>query len=245
MGRAGGDYLGRAVCSFYRDFASSGTGACTWTSDDSLGAWRRRGFVENSRWYGGLRLHAGGSDGSDIGIVGGCRVSDDEETQRHHGGQVFWRSGSMKRLILTFVAIACVGVYVVGQTTAPASGKRRAVKTGPPNGLFTPAIITGDLVFTSGQIGLDPKTGQFPEGGFEAQFQQVFKNLTGVLEASGSNVENIVKATVFLADMNDYNAMNELYRKQFKGDPPARTTVQVAKLPRDARIEIEAVAVLK
>ena len=76
-------------------------------------------------------------------------------------------------------------------------------------------------------------------------FEQVFKNLTAVLEASGSSVEHIVKATVFLADMNDYNAMNELYRKQFKGDPPARTTVQVAKLPRDARIEIEAVAVLK
>ena len=66
----------------------------------------------------------------------------------------------------------------------------------------------------------------------------MFKNLTAVLEASGSSVEHIVKATVFLADMNDYNAMNELYRKQFKGDPPARTTVQVARLPRDARIEI-------
>jgi len=149
----------------------------------------------------------------------------------------------MKRLVLTLVAIALVGVYAAGQTTAPS--KRRAVKTGPPNGLFTPAIITGDLVFTSGQIGLDPKTGQFPEGGFEAQFQQVFKNLTAVLEASGSSVEHMVKATVFLADMNDYTAMNELYRKQFKGDPPARTTVQVARLPRDARIEIEAVAVLK
>ena len=149
----------------------------------------------------------------------------------------------MKRLVLTLVAIALVGVYAAGQTTAPS--KRRAVKTGPPNGLFTPAIITGDLVFTSGQIGLDPKTGQFPEGGFEAQFQQVFKNLTAVLEASGSSVEHMVKATVFLADMNDYTAMNELYRKQFKGDPPARTTVQVARLPRDARIEIEAIAVLK
>ena len=149
----------------------------------------------------------------------------------------------MKRLILTFVVIACVCVYALGQT--PASSKRRVVKTGPPNGIFSPAIIVGDLVFTSGQIGLDPKTGQFPEGGFEAQFNQVFKNLTAVLEASGSSVEHMVKATVFLADMNDYNAMNELYRKQFKTDPPARTTVQVARLPRDARIEIEAVAVLK
>ncbi|HEU0253792.1 MAG TPA: Rid family detoxifying hydrolase [Pyrinomonadaceae bacterium] len=149
----------------------------------------------------------------------------------------------MKRLIVAFVALACVGVYAGGQTTGPS--KRKPVKTGPPNGIFTPAIITGDLVFTSGQIGLDPKTGQFPEGGIEAQTLQVFRNLTTVLEASGSSVDHIVKATVFLADMNDYNVMNELYKKQFKGDPPARTTVQVARLPRDARIEIEAVAVLK
>lgn len=149
----------------------------------------------------------------------------------------------MKKLVLAIAAIACICVHVSAQT--PASNKRRPVKTGTPNGIFTPAIITGDLVFTSGQIGLDPKTGQFPEGGFEAQFQQVFKNLTAVLEASGSSVDHMVKATVFLADMNDYNAMNELYKKQFKGDPPARTTVQVARLPRDARIEIEAVAVLK
>ena len=122
--------------------------------------------------------------------------------------------------------------------------KRRAVKTGPPNGIFTPAIVTGDLVFTSGQIGVDSK-GQIVEGGIEAQTEQVFRNLATVLEAAGSSVDNIVKATVFLADMNDYNTMNELYKKHFKGDPPARTTVQVAKLPRDARIEIEAVAVLK
>lgn len=148
----------------------------------------------------------------------------------------------MKKLILAFIAIACVCVNVAGQTTAPA--KRRVVKTGPPNGIFSPAIITGDLVFTSGQIGIDSKTGQLAEG-MEAQFQQVFKNLAAVLEASRSSVDHIVKATVFLADMNDYNAMNELYRKQFKGDPPARTTVQVARLPRDARIEIEAIAVVK
>lgn len=149
----------------------------------------------------------------------------------------------MKRLIVAFVALVCLSVYAAGQTTT--SSKRRPVKTGPPNGIFTPAIITGDLVFTSGQIGLDPKTGQFPEGGIEAQTQQVFRNLAAVLEASGSSVDHIVKATVFLADMNDYNVMNDLYKKQFKGDPPARTTVQVARLPRDARIEIEAVAVLK
>ena len=146
----------------------------------------------------------------------------------------------MKKLLLTTVAIACICVCVDAQTSA----KRRPVKTGPPNGLYTPAIVVGDLVFTSGQIGIDPKTGQLPEG-FEAQFEQVFRNLTAVLEASGSNVDNMVKATVFLADMNDYNKMTELYRAKFKGDPPARTTVQVAALPRAARVEIEAIAVVK
>lgn len=146
----------------------------------------------------------------------------------------------MKRLVLAVVAIACLGGYTAGQTA-----KRRAVKTGPPNGIFSPAIVSGDLVFTSGQIGIDPKTGQMVEGGIEAQLEQVFRNLTAVLEASGSNIDHVVKATVFLADMNDYNTMNELYRKHFKGDPPARSTVQVARLPRDARIEIEVVAVVK
>jgi 2-iminobutanoate/2-iminopropanoate deaminase len=145
----------------------------------------------------------------------------------------------MKKLMLTIVAAACMCVIANAQ---PA--KRRAVKTGPPNGIYSPAIITGDLVFTSGQIGIDPKSGQMAEG-FEAQLEQVFRNLAAVLEAAGSSVDHIVKATVFLADMNDYNKMNELYRAKFKGDPPARSTVQVARLPRDARIEIEAVAVRK
>jgi 2-iminobutanoate/2-iminopropanoate deaminase len=145
----------------------------------------------------------------------------------------------MKRLVLLLVAIVCLGSYAEAQTA-----KRRAVKTGPPNGIFSPAIIAGDLVFTSGQIGIDSKTGQMAEG-MEAQLEQVFRNLSAVLEASGSSIDHVVKATVFLADMNDYNKMNELYRKQFKGDPPARSTVQVARLPRDARIEIEVVAVLK
>lgn len=148
----------------------------------------------------------------------------------------------MKKLMLMFVVVACASSYAVGQT---ASGKRRVVKTGTPNGILSPAIITGDLVYTSGQLGLDAKTGQLAEGGFEAQLEQVFKNLATVLEASGSSLEHVVKATVFLADMNDYNTLNEFYKKQFKGDPPARTTVQVARLPRDAKVEIEVVAVVK
>ncbi len=157
----------------------------------------------------------------------------------------------MKKLILAVVAVTCVWAHANGQGSAPVNTqksettKRRAVRTGPPNGIFSPAIIAGDLVFTSGQIGIGPKTGQIVEGGIEAQLEQVFRNLSGVLEASGSSVDHILKTTVFLADMNDYNVMNELYRKHFKGDPPARSTVQVARLPRDARIEIEAVAIVK
>ena len=150
----------------------------------------------------------------------------------------------MKKFVLVVIAllfaVALLSIVADAQTTS----KRKAVKTGTPNGIFSPAIIAGDLVFTSGQIGIDPKTQQMAEG-MEAQLEQVFRNLTTVLEASGSSIDHVVKATVFLADMNDYNKMNELYRAKFKGDPPARSTVQVARLPRDARIEIEVVAVLK
>src|ERR1043165_526328 len=139
----------------------------------------------------------------------------------------------MNKVLLAFAAISILATYASGQTE-----KRRAVKTGTPNGIFSPPIVTGALVSTSGQIGIDSKTSQLPEG-FEAQLEQVFKNLETVLEASGSSIDHVLKATVFLADMNDYNKLNELYPKNFKGDPPARTTVQVARLPRDARVEIE------
>lgn len=163
----------------------------------------------------------------------------------------------MKKIILLSLVLMCSWVSVSGQAQSDKSAaakpqkaesaRRRAVRLdgSPPNGLFSPAIVAGDLVFTSGQIGVDPKTGQIVEGGVSAQTEQVFRNLTAVLEAAGSSTEHILKATVFLADMADYNTMNELYRKHFKGDPPARTTVQVAALPRNARIEIEAIAILK
>jgi 2-iminobutanoate/2-iminopropanoate deaminase len=163
----------------------------------------------------------------------------------------------MKKTILLLLALVCCCVSINAQGTSgnsataktqkPETARRRAV-TLPgtqPNGLYSPAIVAGDLVFTSGQIGVDPKTGQMVEGGIEAQIEQVFRNLTAALEAAGSSTEHMLKATVFLADMADYNTMNGLYRKHFKGDPPARTTVQVAALPRNARIEIEAIAVLK
>lgn len=163
----------------------------------------------------------------------------------------------MKKIILLSLALVCSSFVASGQprsgnpaktkTQKTETARRRAVRLpgSTPNGLFSPAIAAGELVFTSGQIGADPKTGQLVEGGIDAQIEQVFRNLTAVLEAAGSNTEHILKATVFLADMADYNVMNELYRKHFKGDPPARTTVQVARLPRDARIEIEAIAIVR
>jgi 2-iminobutanoate/2-iminopropanoate deaminase len=163
----------------------------------------------------------------------------------------------MKKIFLLSLALMCSPLVVnsqtrTGQTAQPATKKietarRRAVTLpgSPPNGLLSPAMVTGELVFTSGQIGIDPKTGQIVQGGIAEQTEQVFRNLTAVLEAAGSSTEHILKATVFLADMADYSAMNDLYRAHFKGDPPARTTVQVARLPRDAKIEIEVVAILK
>ena len=145
----------------------------------------------------------------------------------------------MMKLMLTVVAIVCMCVCVEAQTPT----KRRAVKTGPPNGIYTPAIVVGDLVFTSGQIGIDSKTGQLAEG-FEAQFEQVFRNLTAVLEAAGSSLERVVKTTVFLADLSDFGEMNEAYGRFFAEVPPARSTVEVSRLPRDARVEIDAIALL-
>ncbi|HMQ04681.1 MAG TPA: RidA family protein [Pyrinomonadaceae bacterium] len=111
-------------------------------------------------------------------------------------------------------------------------------------GPYSQAIIANGFVFAAGQIGTDPKTGTLVEG-FEAQTEQVLKNISAVLKASGSSMDDVVKATVFLADMNDFAKMNEIYSKHFKAPFPARSTVQVARLPRDARIEIEVVAIVK
>ena len=110
---------------------------------------------------------------------------------------------------------------------------------------YSPGIRFGELVFTSGQIGLDPATGKFVEGGVEAQARQVLENLKAVLEAAGSDLEHVLKTTVFLQDMDDYGVVNEVYAGFFQGDPPARSAVQVGGLPLGALVEIEAVAVIK
>jgi len=109
-------------------------------------------------------------------------------------------------------------------------------------GPYSQAIKTNGFVFASGQIPTDPQTGQFVPGGIEAQTEQVLKNLSAVLEAAGSGLDRVVKTTVFLADMQEFAAMNEVYGRFFKDDPPARATIEAARLPRDARVEIEAIA---
>ncbi len=129
---------------------------------------------------------------------------------------------------------------------AQASGKRAVEAPDAPKavGPYSQAIVANGFVFAAGQIGTDPKTGTLVEG-VEAQTEQVLRNIAAVLKASGSSMENVVKTTVFLADMNDFAKMNEIYARHFKAPFPARSTVQVARLPRDARIEIEAVALVR
>ncbi len=164
----------------------------------------------------------------------------------------------MKKLVSTLVVFACFTTPVSSQTPSrkndgarnqkSASTRRRVIKTNKAPqgvGVYSQAIVAGELVFTSGQIGINPQTGQMVEGGFAEQAEQVLRNLAAVIEAGGSDMSNVLKTTVFLADMDDFNAMNEIYRRHFKVDPPARSTVQVARLPRNARIEIEAVALVK
>ena len=110
-------------------------------------------------------------------------------------------------------------------------------------GPYSQAVRAGNLVFASGQIPIDPATKEFVPGGVAEQTEQVLKNLKAVFAAAGIGLDQIVKTTVFLADMNDFTAMNEVYGKYFAENPPARATVQAARLPRDAKVEIEAIAV--
>ncbi|MGB9605213.1 MAG: RidA family protein [Bryobacteraceae bacterium] len=109
-------------------------------------------------------------------------------------------------------------------------------------GPYSQAVLWQGLVFVSGQIPLDPATGQMVEGDIAAQTARVLDNLRAILEACGSSLERVLKTTVYLADLDDFPKMNEIYARYFPAEPPARATVQVFPLPRDARIEIEAIA---
>lgn len=109
-------------------------------------------------------------------------------------------------------------------------------------GPYSQAIKANGFVFASGQIALDPRTGQVVEGSIKEQTQRVMRNIEAVLQAAGSSFEQVIKTTVFLADMGEFAEMNEVYGQYFPAPPPARSTVQVSRLPRDVKVEIEIIA---
>jgi len=111
-----------------------------------------------------------------------------------------------------------------------------------PIGPYSQAVKAGGFLFLSGQVALDPKTGEMTGNDIRQQTERVLENVKGILEAAGSNLHHVVKTTVFLKDMNEFTAMNEVYGRYFTAAPPARSTVQVARLPKDALVEIEVVA---
>lgn len=111
-------------------------------------------------------------------------------------------------------------------------------------GPYSQAIQAGNFLFLSGQIPLDPKTGELVKGDIQQQTQQVLENINGVLESQKLGMDNVVKVTIFLKDMGNFNQVNEVYAAYFPSSPPARSTVGVAKLPRNVEIEIEAIALI-
>ena len=129
-------------------------------------------------------------------------------------------------------------------STSPAMQIVQTDKAPKAIGPYSQAVRTEGMVFTAGQIGLQPDTGELVSGGIEAETRQSLTNLTHVLQACGSGFGLVVKTTVFLADMKEFGKMNAVYAEFFAEKPPARSTVAAAALPRDARVEIEAVALL-
>jgi 2-iminobutanoate/2-iminopropanoate deaminase len=113
-----------------------------------------------------------------------------------------------------------------------------------PIGPYSQAVKAGGFIYLSGQVALDPKTGELTGSEIRQQTERALENVKGVLEAAGTNLHHVVKTTVFLKDMNDFAAMNEVYARYFTAAPPARSTVQVSRLPKDALLEIEVIAAL-
>ena len=113
-----------------------------------------------------------------------------------------------------------------------------------PIGPYSQAVKSDGFLFVSGQVAIDPRSNEFVPGDIRQQTERALENLKGILEASGGNLHHVVKTTVFLKDMNDFAAMNEAYGRFFSAAPPARSTVQVARLPKDALVEIEVIASL-
>jgi 2-iminobutanoate/2-iminopropanoate deaminase len=119
----------------------------------------------------------------------------------------------------------------------------KSMKVPAAIGPYSVGVEAGNFVFTAGQLGLDPTSGDLVAGGIEAQTRQALTNIRNILEAAGLSMDAVIKTTVFLRDMQEFNAMNSVYGEFFKVDPPARTTVQVAALPKNAAIEIEVIAI--
>ena len=111
-----------------------------------------------------------------------------------------------------------------------------------PIGPYSQAVKTNGFLYLSGQVALDPKTNEMHAGDIRQQTERVLENIKGILEAAGSNLHHVVKTTVFLKDMNEFPAMNEVYARYFTSAPPARSTVQAVRLPKDALVEIEVIA---
>ena len=119
-----------------------------------------------------------------------------------------------------------------------------APTSAPAIGPYSPAVRAGNLLFLSGQIPLDPASGQLVDGDIGAQTRRVLQNMGELLKAGGADFSHVVRTTIFLADMNDFAAVNEIYASYFSDPYPARATVQVARLPKDVRVEIDAIAVV-
>ncbi len=137
-------------------------------------------------------------------------------------------------LLISIAAVSAQEKTVIKSPDAPAA-------IGP----YSQAIMVGNTLYCSGQIAIDPAAGKMLSESIQTETRQVLKNLGAVLRAAGMDYSNVVQATVYLADMNDYKVMNEIYGEFFKENPPARATVQVGRLPRDARVEIACIAVKK
>ena len=153
----------------------------------------------------------------------------------------------MRQSLGLLVVVALLGATAMFGTATQAQAPAKKAYNGvvKPIGPYTPGVGVGDTVYLSGQIGLDPATGQMVDGGTEAQAKRVMENLGAVLEESGVGFGHVVKATIFMTDLAEFAVVNEIYGSYFPagGVPPVRSTVQIAALPRGARIEIDFVAV--
>jgi 2-iminobutanoate/2-iminopropanoate deaminase len=152
-----------------------------------------------------------------------------------------------REALFTLGGLALLKTSATAQTGGQRMRKQEVKTDKAPQaiGPYSQGIIANGFIFVSGQIPIDPATGELNKGTIEEQTRQVLRNLGAVLEAAGSSLDQVIKATVFLQDMNDFSLMNKVYAEFFKPPYPARAALQVARLPRDVKIEIEVVALAK